>query len=118
MTGAGNTGWGERRTVTVRRPGPVDRYGDHQPGTTHQITGCVWAPTSAGEQPPESYLRGETVINAVTLYAPHDADIRADDQVELPDLGLLEVVGFPRRWRNPFTANGTGCDITLRRILG
>lgn len=118
MIGSGNTGWGIRHTVTVHRPGPVDRFGDHQPGTTHQVAGCVWAPTSAGEQSPELYSRGETVTVSLTLYAPHTADIRADDQVDIPDHGRFEVIGSPRRWRNPFNANGTGCDITLRRILG
>lgn len=74
----------------------------------------MWAPSQAEE----TYSRGETITDTVTLYAPYDADIRADDQVDLPDVGRLEVIGFPRRWRNPFNPNGTGCDVTLRRITG
>lgn len=119
-TGLGNTGWGTRATVTVRRPTGQSRYGslDDQEYADQLVPQCVWAPTAAGQQRPEDYGRGETVTETLTLYTLVEADIRSSDKVVLPDGRVFEVIGAARRWRNPFVPMGHGCEVTLQRILG
>lgn len=102
-------------TVTVHRPGGVDRFGDPDgsPETTHTVSGCAVAPRSASEID----TRGSTVIVGLTLYAPYDADIGPVDQVEI-DGKRFTVEGEAGRWRNPHTGRKVGMEIALQRVTG
>lgn len=106
-------------TLTVKRDGGRDPFGNPKPGTSHDITGCAAAPAGSVE-----YSNGQaTVITQDTIYGPYDADVKAQDTVTVPDgqplaAGKYQVTGEPERWKNPFTGLEAGCVIHLTGIQG
>lgn len=102
-------------TVTVKRPGGRDRYGNPLPGTEHTIDECVWAPRSSVE---ENDSRATTIVG-LTMYGPYGSDIASTDQVELPgDDVPWYVEGDPGEWTNPFTGEPAGFEVNLTRTRG
>ncbi|PRX95574.1 hypothetical protein [Allonocardiopsis opalescens] len=101
-------------TVTVRRPGARDRYGDPLPGTEHTVEGCAVYPRTSTE----TAVTGTTVITGRTLLAPIGADIAPDDQVVLPDGSLWSVVGDTGPWSSPLTGWAPGLEAALERVQG
>lgn len=102
-------------TVTVRRGGVDPRTQDPLPKQTHTIDGCAWAPRYANETTGLS----NTVITGLTLFCPYDADIRATDEVVLPDDNRVWVVdGEPGDWRDPFSGWRAGTEVALSRQEG
>lgn len=100
-------------TVTIRRSGGTDPFGDPLPGTEHQLHGVAVAPRTSNED----HTRGNAVVVGYELYAAYDADLRATDQVLLPgDPDPWEVEGEPGRWRDPFTNWAPGLHVALRRV--
>jgi hypothetical protein len=104
-------------SVTVRRGGGVDKFGDPDPDsvTTHVVAGCAVAPRTSTE---DTTGRGDTVIVGLTLYGPYDADIAATDVVELPGGDRYQVVGEPGRWASPMSRRRPGLSVALERVTG
>ena len=109
-------------TVTVRRPGGTDRYGDTTWASIHEVEGCIVAPTSGDSGRAASReLTGlrDTVITGYTVYAPHGADVLAIDQVRLPDDPTWwEVDGEVADWSSAFSGWQPGTVVSLRRVRG
>lgn len=62
----------------------------------------------------------DSLIVGYTVYADFDADVRHDDQVELPApwSGVFDVDGEIGRWENPMTGWQAGSTFRLRRAQG
>jgi len=104
-------------SVTVLRPGTLDRYGDPVPGnpsTTHTIEGCAFAPRSSTEL----HAQVNTVIVGLTMYAPSGADIKATDTIQRSDGTRWNVEGQPGVWSSPFTGWQPGIVAALERVTG
>jgi hypothetical protein len=85
-------------TVTVLRGGGLDRFGDPQPDTTHEVANCLLAPAGSSE----SFDSPNTVVTGYVLYGPPNTDLLATDRLTLPDEpGVWHVQGEVGRWRNP-----------------
>jgi hypothetical protein len=106
-------------TLTVRRYGPSDRYGNRPPPTTHAVEHCAAAPAGSIER-----TDGETLtLDSDTIYAPFDADVKPTDELVVPDglpiePGTYQVDGRPQRWASPFTGEAFGMVIRLTRASG
>lgn len=109
-------------TVTVKRSGGRNEFGDKKAGSSHDIAGCMWAPRFSDEND-----QGRTsVIVGLQLYGPPRPDLRFDDVVVLPDVleldGLEEkdrtyrVIGAVGNWYNPFTGWEPGFEVALERV--
>lgn len=112
----------EGETVTIVRPGAPteDEYGNDVPGTPAEITltGCAIAPadgTGAGSN--EMVDARDTVLFALTLYAPHGTDLRPTDQVRVGGV-LYDVYGQPGGFRSPFTGSTGPVVATLSAVTG
>lgn len=109
-------------TITVRRPAGTDRYGDPLPFTTHEIPGCIVAPSTGDAGQATSQERTDvrdTVITGHTVYAPYGADILAIDEVRVPgDPTWWQVEGDVANWASPFTNWQPGTQVALRRVRG
>ena len=106
--------------VLVRRY-EMDRYGDRQQVSTHQVARAAFAPRPAasGRGSAELTDRSNKVTADAELYFPYQADIRPSDVIELHDGTQWEVSGAPERWRSPFAgAWSPGAVVPLRRITG
>lgn len=101
-------------TVTVRRPGGEDQYGDPLPSTEHTVAGCALAPRTSTEL---TDLR-DTVIRGYTLYGPYGADIQPTDQIVLNDDTVWQVEGDVGRWASPYTGSRPGLEVALSRVTG
>ena len=104
--------------ITVHRGG-VDRFGDPLPATDHTVLGCAAAPAGSTE-----YVGTQaTVVDSDTIYAPFDADVKAQDTITVPagqaiEPGTYSVQGTPQRYVNPFTGTQAGTVIRLTRGTG
>ena len=102
-------------TVTVQRPGGVDRFGDPTgDAVEHEIAGCAFAP----EQSREQTDRRQTVSTPAMLYAPYGADLRTTDKVLVPGQGTFHVGGKPASWMSPFTGWAPGVVVPLEEVTG
>lgn len=101
------------QTITVHRMAR-DRYGDRTETAHFEVAGCGFAPRLSTE----NTGRAEEVTADAELYAPHSADLRVTDVIELADSTRWEVQGEPQRWQNPFTGWQPGVVATLRRATG
>ncbi|MBP2341119.1 hypothetical protein JOF41_007373 [Saccharothrix coeruleofusca] len=110
-------------TATIERPNSRDEWGDEQPGTTHQVPGCALAPRTSSEREEQR----DTVIVGLTLFAPHGADIQAQDLVRLPADRMVPAIyhdtvwrvqGEAGSWASPLTGWTPGVEIALERVTG
>lgn len=106
-------------TVTVRRGGGRDRFGDPKPSTTHTISGCVKWPRVTGET--DDYSQG--VSTGYQLALPPGADIVSTDEVLLPDEPETgpwwQVDGDALDWGpSPYTGRPGGIIVALTRETG
>lgn len=107
-------------TVTVHRPGGVDRWGQRLPGTRHTISGCGFGPSrgpgrASSEEVTEQANR---VVTGLIMYAAHGADVGALDVVERADGTRWHVLGDPDRWSSPLTGWAAGVEVALERVTG
>lgn len=106
-------------TLTVHRAGGTDRFGNPLPGTSHTIDGCAVSPSGSTE-----LVNGQATVTAEDrVYAPYDADVTAQDEIEIPAgqpiaAGRYQIDGEPQRWRNPFTGLDAGTVVRLTRTEG
>lgn len=113
-------------TVTVERPGGVDRYGDRLPTVSRTVDGCIFAPrgssggvTASREGASSGGLASpNTVITGLTAFMPESAAIDATDIVVRADGTRWEVQGEPGLWRSPFTGWTPGLQVALTRVEG
>lgn len=102
-------------TVTVERPGPLDKFGDRSAPSTHTIPGCSFYPSGGGEE----MTARDTVIDLWTLLTPSGADIQAKDVVVLPGGLRYEVDGNPGSFDNgPWSPWKPGIKAHLRAVKG
>lgn len=112
-------------TVTVKRPGGRNEFGDRLPGTEYTIDGCAWSPRMREAFELEDATRA-TVVEGLQLYGPPQSGIEADDVVVLPP--VLDLVGKPEKrrtyrvvgeigeWFNPLTGWYPGFEVALERV--
>lgn len=112
-------------TVTVRRPAGWTDSGDALPAADHEVPRCAWAPRRSSRLEAELTDLRETVLDGGTLRGPIDADIRASDQVLIPDVLddhgdpiVWEVDGDVDRWKSPFSGRQFGFHVELKRATG
>lgn len=103
-------------TLHVERPAGYDPFGARIPGAEFDIEGFAAAPAGSVE----TNAGKETIIDSDTLYGPYGADVRAGDQVTIPDgqpiaAGDYQVDGTPAQWKNPFTGREFGCVVRLTK---
>jgi hypothetical protein len=103
-------------TVTVRRPGGHDKYGNQLPADEHTVADCVVSPGGSAE--PNAF--GVSVEWDLDLMCSDpDVNILASDEVLLPgDDTVYQVYGRPRRYVNPFTGWRAGCVVHLKGVQG
>ena len=98
-----------RITVTVRRGGGVDRWGDPLPDTTHEVADCLIGEATSDEVEQFSEV---SRLDAV-MYAPVAADVVSTDSIDAP----ASAWSPPRKWRvagHPlFTPLGTKVPLAL-----
>lgn len=101
-------------TLTIRRLGPRDRFGDLTSGVPDRdVDGCVVWPTGSDEN---TDMRDQ--VNAeLTALLPAGTDVKATDEI-LRGGEPFEVIGRPEQYRNPFTGTDPGVLINLRRTTG
>lgn len=87
---------------------------DHPPKES-VLSGCVIAPVDSSETNGESR---EQVREFRVLYGPFDIDLLPTDRVRDEAGMVYEVIGYPRRWRNPFTGDQEGAEVELRILTG
>ncbi len=109
-------------TVTIVRPGAPaeDEYGNDLPGVPVEIAlpGCAIAPadgTGAGAN--EIVDARDTVLFALTLYAPYGTDLRPTDRVRVDGV-LYDVHGQPGGFRSPFTGSTGPVVAVLSAVTG
>lgn len=102
-------------TVTVRRGGGRDSWGDPKPPVTHAIEGCVrWPRVSAEESD-----RSNVVSTGWILSVPVGADLRATDEVQMPgDSSWWQVDGDPLPYVSPLTGWAPGVPVGLSQVRG
>lgn len=112
-----------RTVVRVRRlPGGTDPYGDPVEGTEDrlEISRCAVAPrrtSTEGERQYAGRFTRDGLVIGLDLFAPYDADITHDDQIEIDGV-LYDVEGEPGRWESPYTGRRPGLVVELRRAEG
>jgi len=113
--------------VTVyRQPsGPQkNRWGEAvSAATPHQVEGCAIYPAGSSEL----VEARDTISDTAMLLAPHGADIKATDEVFVPDNPAVpppyrntrwKVDGTPAGWQSPFTGWKPGTEIRLTKQAG
>lgn len=112
-------------TVTVKRAGGRNEFGDKRPGSTHTIDGCAWSPRMRENVEITSSVRVAT-IEGLQLYGPPNPDLLSDDEVILP--AVLDLVGETEKrrtfrvygdvghWYNPLTGWHAGFEVALERV--
>lgn len=89
-------------TVVVHRPIWVEDHGAMIPSAATEppfsIPGCIVQPeTSEGDSTEGTYTSQRQLI-----HAPADADLRAEDLLELPGVsGRWQITAEPQRWPSP-----------------
>lgn len=107
-------------TVTVTRT-TGDRYGDVTRGDSVQVEGCALSPqsSSSGQRSSsEQNDRRTTVSTDMILRAPLGTEIRATDEVTLPDGTAWQVIGEAAAPVSPFTGWAPGVRVVLNRTTG
>lgn len=104
------------RAATTEDPysGESDGALDWSNPTELTITGCGFDPGGSFEN---TEARRDAITTQPTLYAPADADITANDRVQVRSL-TYDVQGHPALWRSPFTGWTPGIAVTLRLFEG
>lgn len=104
-----------RHTVTIRRAGEVDRYGDLIDGTGTELTwrDVIIAPRASTEV--NNY--SDTVLSEYTALGPVDPVVQATDELLVDGL-LYQVEGEPSAWSSPFESWRPGQQVALRRKRG
>jgi hypothetical protein len=103
-------------TVTVKRSGGTDRYGNTLPGTTHTVSDCAIAPAGSTESDVDS---ATVEWDLDLLCGDTEADVNAQDAVLLPgDPSTYQVHGRPRPFTNPFTGWKAGKVARLKGVSG
>lgn len=84
------------RTVTVVRQPRVDRLDPNPPPAAieHDIEGCAIVPRASQEEG-----KGWVVVEGYSVFAPHGADVTADDRVRFDGV-LWDVDGEPGDYEN------------------
>lgn len=82
--------------------------------TEATITGVAVAP--AGTSEPLEVGRA-SVDSDLTLYLPHNADVRPNDRVIVRGI-TYEVQGERADWANPYTTNAPGSVVQVRKVAG
>lgn len=111
--------WPLTQTVTRLRPGGVvtDPFGNPVPGppSDDQVLVFAWWIGSSGEPGVAGHV--ERVDSDATLFAP-SGEFTASDQVELPGVGVFEVMGRPGNWdHNPWLVTGLE-QVDLKLVEG
>jgi hypothetical protein len=114
-------------TITVHRPpsgAQKNRWGDAAaPFTPHYVDGCAIYPSGSTE----IVEARDTIADTAVLLVPYGADIKATDEVEIPDNGAVpplyrntrwKVDGTPAGWQSPFTGWKPGTEIRLTKQAG
>lgn len=111
-------------TVTVKRPGGRNEFGDKKAGSEHAIEGCGWGPRMRDSREYDDVQRA-AVIEGMQLYGPPEPDLQPDDEVVLPHvLGLpadeklrtFRVIGEVGEWYNPLTGWHPGFECSMERV--
>lgn len=106
-------------TVVVKRPAVKDRWGDRTgAGSEHLVSGCAVYPRGSGNAAREQLAARETITEGLVLLAPFGADIKATDEVVLPDGTRYHVDGEPGSWTSPYTGWTPGVEIVLKNVEG
>lgn len=104
-------------TVTIIRPGSIDRFGDPTAATEIPVAGCkVWP---AGSTEVEG--QQDTVTYDVSVLMPAGTDVKATDQIRIGDPAtgdLFDIVGRPQVFTNVFTGTTPGVLVNLRQVTG
>lgn len=102
------------QTVTIKRSGGKDRFGDATAGAHDRpVDGCVVWPTSSTEQ----VGLQDTVTSDITVLMPPGTDVLATDQVVVAGVPY-EVAARPEVFSSPFTTVDPGVVVPLKRITG
>lgn len=100
-------------SVTVFRP-ERDAFGDLIDQTGHVVTDCGITQHSTSENTDE----GEQVTETARLATPPEADIRATDEVLLPDGTRWHVAGRARVPHSPLSGWEPAQVVPLKRVTG
>lgn len=114
-------------TVTVHRlpSGPQkDKWGDPAAASTpHTVPGCAIYPATSNEL----VEARDTISDTAVLLVPYGADVKATDEVIVPDALAVpppyrgtrwKVDGTPAGWQSPFTGWKPGTEIRLTKQAG
>lgn len=101
-------------TITVERPGALDRFGDRSASTTHTIAGCAAYPVTGSE----NMTQRDTVIDVWSLLVPFGSDIQATDIITFPGGERFEVDGSPSNYQSPLTGWTPGMEVRIRSVTG
>lgn len=113
------SGFAHAITVTVKRPAAKNRWGDRVTAATeHVVTGCAVYPRGSGNAAREQLDARDTITEGLVLLAPFGSDIRATDEIVLPDGTLYQVDGEPGSWTSPYTGWAPGMEIVLKNVEG
>lgn len=101
-------------TVTIRRRSVSGE--DSQGNPTYTVTSipverCAFAPNSSDEDPSTF---GTRAITGGTVYAPSGTVFLPSDQVVIRG-DLYSVDGETGQWTNPYSAQGRGVEVAVRR---
>lgn len=77
------------------------------------LDGCAFAPSSTTETVD---VNSDTVRTTITLFAPFNADITANDRIEDADGTVWAVDGDPQRYQSPLTGWAPGAVFQLRKL--
>lgn len=114
-------------TVTVHRYASgteKNRWGDATAAPTpHTVAGCAIYPAASNEV----VEARDTISDTAVLLVPHGADIKATDEITVPDSPAVpppyrdtrwKVDGTPAGWQSPFTGWKPGTEIRLTKQAG
>ena len=103
------TRYTENPRTQERKPDP-----DFDPETTGKHSRCAYDPGGTRENED-----GSSYQQSPRVFGPYDADIRADDTIEIDGVdGTFEVDGPIERLRNDLTGSTPCSEIRLRRKEG
>lgn len=106
-------------TVTVTRPATRDKTGDPTgPPTTHQLDNVAvgWGASRGSRATASETSRRQTTVTTAQMFCQPGADIKAFDQVRLPDGNDYLVDGQPILWKSPFNGWQPGVVVELTGV--
>lgn len=86
------------------------------PPTQQVIVGVAIGEATQSETSPT--IGRTTVTGTAALYAQIDIDLLPGDRIRTEHGAVYDVVGYPMRYKNPFTGWKAGSQTLLKQVIG